>query len=361
MMRGMSRTALAGLVGLALVGGSSAAAVAADAGDDADVTPPVVRVGGLEPGGVYELGAEFTLEFSCEDPESGIVSCTESHGYSSGDTVRLDVDGPNVFRVTGVNGAGLEKEASLEVWAQVAEIQGIQVVFDGNRPSFNGWYNAPLAATIRAWRDDELPIREIRYRVDGGEWQIVPGSEAAVPFEEEGRFLLEYIAYDSDMGISTQRRHWVNLDLTAPDISYPEGIDGGVFPQWFERALSAECGDELSGVDVCAFDEGAWLPTDEPGEHTVTARGVDDAGNVVTRVLHYTVVAADMEPGGSGDPGETPSDAPAAPPAPTSAPGSLARTGADSPGVVTLLIGGLGLVAVGTAAAMLTRRRRSCS
>ncbi|MGN6271843.1 MAG: hypothetical protein ACTHMQ_02010 [Protaetiibacter sp.] len=324
-----------------------------------DTTAPVVRVGGLDRNWPYELGAEFVLEFSCEDPESGIVSCTEEHGYQSGDTVRLSIDGLNAFRVTAVNGQGMEWTSSLEIWAQIPEIQDIKVVFDGGRESRNGWFDASITATLRAWRDDELSIREIQYRIDGGEWATAPGAEAQVPFPDEGRHLIEFVAFDADMGLSTLRRQWVNVDLTAPDIIHPDGIDGGVFALGAERGLWMECGDALSGVDVCAFDEGDRLPTDVPGVHTVTARAVDDAGNTMTRTLRYTVLAADGEVPSDDD--DDPVGQPASPIRPAVSAPVLASTGADELGLGVLLLAGIGLVGLGAGAAFLTRRSRLSS
>jgi hypothetical protein len=339
---------------------STALAAPAPLAPEDDTTPPVVRVSGLDRNWPYELGAEFVLEFSCEDPESGIVSCTEEHSYQSGDTVRLSIDGPNAFRVTGVNGQGMVWTDTLEVWAQVPEIQAVKVVFDGNRESRNGWFNAPITAVLRAWRDDELSIREIQYRIDRGDWVIAPGAEALVPFPDEGSYLIEFVAFDADTGLSTLRRQWVNVDVTAPDIIYPDGIDGGVFALGAERGLWMECGDGLSGVDVCAFDGGDRLPTDVPGVHTVTARAVDVAGNTVTRTLRYTVLGADGElPDDDGD------DDPVSPPAPPIRPAVsapvLASTGADELGLGVLLLAGIGLVGLGAGAAFLTRRSRLSS
>lgn len=325
-----------------------------------DMTVPVITVGGLDPMWVYELGSEFTLEFSCEDPESGIVSCTEEHGYASGDTVRLSVDGLNVFTVTGVNGAGISWSGSLHVWAQIPELVSVRAVFDAGRSSLNGWFDAPLAATIRAWRDDELPIREIRYRIDGGEWVVASGGEVELAFDTEGEYLLEYVAFDAEVGVSTLMRRWVALDFTAPSVFYPEDIDGAAFTVGYEKALWAECEDELSGVDVCAFDEGRWLPTDEPGEHTVTVRAIDEAGNEVTRVLRYTVLAADGGDPDADDPG-TDDGAPAAPALPATGAGALASTGADAAGLTSLLLGGVALIALGAGATILTRRTRPSS
>ncbi len=333
---------------------------------DEDMTPPVITVGGIETGWPYELGAQFTLEFTCVDPESGIVSCTEQNGHASGDTVRLSIDGANLFTVTGVNGAGISWSATLEVWAQVAELEPVRVIFDGNRESLNGWYNAPIDGTIRAWRDDELGMRDVRHRIDGGEWIVTSGAEAAVPFSAEGRYLLEFVAFDADMGFSTLIRRWVALDFTAPAIWYPEGIDGGEFPRGYEQALWASCEDLLSGVDTCAFDEGEWLPTEVPGEHTVTARGTDDAGNEVVRVLRYTVLGAEgEEPGDDEQPvDEQPGDVggvSGTPSLPATGAGVLASTGADAAGIWALLIGGLTLVGLGAAATILTRRTRLSS
>ena len=391
MTRGMRRAALTAVLVAAIAAAPATAAraldevpelepevtVVADAapaeGDD-DMTPPVITVGGLDTSWVYELGAEFALEYTCTDPESGIVSCTEADGHLSGDIVRLSVDGLNVFTVTGVNGAGISWSGTLHVWAQIPELVSVRAIYDPHRQSLNGWFDTPIDGTIRAWRDDELAIRDIRYRIDGREWIVTSGSEVAVPFTTEGRYLLEYLAFDADMGFSTLIRRWIALDFTAPAIWYPEGIDGGEFPRGYEQALWASCEDLLSGVDTCAFDEGEWLPTDVPGEHTVTARGTDDAGNEVVRVLRYTVLGAegeepgddeqpdDEQPGGEqpGDGGGVSGGVSGQPARPATGAGVLASTGVDS-GVWMLLIGGLALVGLGAGATILTRRTRLSS
>jgi hypothetical protein len=309
----------------------------------------------------YQLGATFVLEFQCEDPESGITSCTEQHGYSSGDTVRLSSEGINSFRVTAVNGEGTVWTESLDVWAEIAELQQIRVYYDTHRQIWGGWLNAPVPVTLTASTSGTLfPIRDVRTRIDGGEWLVTPGSVAEVPFLGEGTHVLEYYAMDEDYSMSTIVRMAVNFDLQAPELILPFE-NGAVFQLGELKALWLECGDNLSGVDMdtCAFDEGRRLPTAEPGEFTVTARAVDNAGNEVSQVLHYTVVG-DAEPQPE-DPEEDQGDE-----EPTEQPvpgvpaendlGTLAFTGSTDSAPLALLAGGLILIGLAIAGGATLRR-----
>lgn len=363
MSRGL-RTAAAAVVALGLVAGSATAALALADEDDApveavieDTTPPRASVSGLMNNWPYELGTEFVLRFWCDDPESGIVSCEEEHGYRSGDVVRLDTLGRHSFSVTGVNGAGLEYTGTLEVAVQAGDLQPVRAVFSGSEESWNGWFNTPIDGRIRGASDTGQPITRIYYQLDGADWVLVSGDEAIIPFTAEGRYLLDFNALDEHDSFSTVQRQWVKLDFTAPDLVYPSGIDGGVFELGAVRALWAECGDELSGVDECGFDEGEYLPTDRPGVFTVTARAVDEAHNVVTRTLTYTVLDAEGQLPTQAADDESP--AAPAPASPAAAPRTLATTGVESAGVGLLAVSGLVLVALGIGGAVLTRRMRA--
>jgi LPXTG-motif cell wall-anchored protein len=154
----------------------------------------------------------------------------------------------------------------------------------------------------------------------------------------------------ADLGLGASSVVWGStLDVTG------QGFDPGT-----EVTLTLHSDPVVLGT-VSAGDDGRFattvtIPVVDPGDHVLTADGVDAFGQPLTLQATLTVTAADMtgtDPVVTGSAGAAPADG--APTASSAGADSLPKTGTDPMGPLTA---GLGLVVAGSVV-WLSRRRWS--
>jgi hypothetical protein len=84
----------------------------------------------------------------------------------------------------------------------------------------------------------------------------------------------------------------VRIDKTPPTVIIQSPVNGSTFVYGASATMQFTCADALSGIASCAGSpaNGAALNTTSPGPQTVTATGVDRAGNSFTTTSTYNVV-----------------------------------------------------------------------
>jgi plastocyanin len=155
----------------------------------------------------------------------------------------------------------------------------------------DGAYIGSATVNLTA-EDDSSGVASVEYALDGGEY--VPYTEPVV-FDEPGTYTLEHRATDNSGNTSEPETVQVVVvaadgeDTTAPAVSAEvtgELNDDGAYVGSATVDLTAA--DAGSGVATVEYDlDGAGyvaytdpVVVEEPGEHTVTYRATDNAGNV---------------------------------------------------------------------------------
>ena len=80
-------------------------------------------------------------------------------------------------------------------------------------------------------------------------------------------------------------------DTTAPTATISWPIDGSTFKEGMTVPVAYRCSDETHGSGIASCTGSAVEIADvTPGQHVITARAVDKAGNETTAISSYTVV-----------------------------------------------------------------------
>ncbi len=266
-----------------------------------DKTHPVVTL--LSPTRpVYRLGDSVTLQFTCDDPESGMNTCgatiinntTRSNGYVQ----VLDQLGTFEARAHGSNEAG-HFSANPHSFRVIQDESVAPTVSIDAPGASNGWWQGPATVTLTADDGDGAGVRRVEYRTldDGvpGPWIGVDGPAASFTTAGEGDNRYQVRAIDWFDNVGAAQTVSFPTDSTAPSVtvSIPEG--GVTVEPGDELVLNFDCTDAASGVEVCEapVGEGEALDTDELGTFEVVVRAVDAAGNETRVVRSYTVAEAD--------------------------------------------------------------------
>lgn len=293
-----------------------------------DRTGPVIDIQNPTDGDTVFIGDEVNAYFECSDPASGVASCEGSVAY--GESLPTNVAGQYEFTVTAMDLAG--NTSTRTVSYAVRDADGPQVTMEPVDANASGWLNR--SSSVRVFAEDASRVAYLYWSYEAPNGDIVRGEafeeEGTIQFTESGEYTVWAGAIDEHENGEEPVRGRFNVDADDPVISVsvpqPVGLLPGEYLQGQRLTADFECTDELSGIENCdgSVPNGEQLPTDELGEFEFTVTATDVAGNEVTRVVSYRVVA---------------SGAPAIPTV-------LAQTGANAlPGLLaagaTLLIGGV--------------------
>lgn len=272
--------------------------------------------------GVFEIGAAATLEYGCGDAVSGIASCTAA--VPSGGALDTSTAGVFTVPVTATDVAG-NTFTAVYTYSVVADTTAPTVALQIAPEPASGWYASYLGIVVAA--EDPSGIASVHWSTDGAvsaNGDVVgEGGWAGFDLNFDGVTEVRGWAFDSAGNRGDTERRTVRIDTVAPriDLASPElpnpvlGADAGTaapeleFEQGEQVPLDYDCVDEHSGIASClAEDElpepvADALPTDELGDHVVTLRALDVAGNESMLELRYRVVEAEGEPGGGGNGG----------------------------------------------------------
>ncbi len=293
-----------------------------------DTTGPTIDIASPAEDFTVFVGDELNANFSCEDAASGVASCEGS--VPLGESLPTDVAGDFDFTVTATDLAG--NTSTRIVTYTVRDIDGPQVTMEPVGVNSSGWLNR--GSSVRVSADDASRVVHMYWGYLTPSEELVSGEtfgdEAMIQFTESGEYSVWAGATDEHENGEEPVNARFNVDVDDPVISVsvpqPVGLLPGEYMQGQRLVADFECTDALSGIADCeaSVPNGEQLPTDEVGEFEFTVTATDVAGNEVTRVVSYRVVAS------------------TAPSIPT----VLAQTGANAlPGLLaagaTLLIGGV--------------------
>jgi plastocyanin len=265
-----------------------------------DTTAPTVTAdvaGQQDADGAY-IGTA-TVALTAEDAESGVASVEYSvnGGAYQAYTEPFVLDQPGMYMVEtrATDNAGN---------VSTPEMLHIEVVSadgeDTTAPSVNaevtgeldssGAYIASATVTIAA-QDAGSGVASIEYALDGGEY--APYTDPVV-VDTAGEHTVTYRATDVAGNVSAEGSATFTVvaqaeDVTAPtvtaEITGSQDFDGYYLGSATVTLLAEDAGSGVASVEY-ALDGGAFKPYTAPitvdtvGEHTVTFRATDNAGNV---------------------------------------------------------------------------------
>ena len=164
----------------------------------------------------------------------------------------------------------------------------------------DGWFISPVTVTLSAY-DEGAGIESTLYSWDeGASWTSYDGSPLHV--REDGRHVLTYRSIDKAGNEEAPRKLQLHVDREGPVIRWKSDI-----PEEISTAddlkLDFELQDEWSGADtdgtVITLDgERVEHPSALPlfrlplGEHTLTIRAVDLAGNESVQEMNFQIVTS---------------------------------------------------------------------
>lgn len=313
--------------------------------------------------GAFELGEAATLSYGCDDAVSGIATCiAQAGGAELPEDGALDTSTPGTFTVpvtaTDLAGNTTTVEYSYSVAGDAtAPAVSIHVAPEPE----SGWYQSYLGIEFTA--EDPSGIASLHWDTSGAistNGDVVGEAWGGFTLDVDGVTEIDAWAYDAagNRGEAVHRTVRIDtvaprIDLTSPALPGPRNDERSAaseleFEQGEEVPLEFDCSDEHSGLVSCVAQGelplltaaaaagdaavGELLPTDELGEHTVTLRALDVAGNESALEVSYVVVEPAEEPGGNGgggagEPGQGAGGAQQ--PGPSDGSGRSSRAGAE--------------------------------
>ncbi|KYK22805.1 hypothetical protein AYK24_08300 [Thermoplasmatales archaeon SG8-52-4] len=124
----------------------------------------------------------------------------------------------------------------------------------------NGWYIT--GPTISFYAIDPeigcgLPgsgVKEIRYSINGGAQQVIPGGAGSFVLSEDGNdILIEFWPVDNVGNVGPKTSFTVDIDETNPQISLDYDVTGGSKLTGWEFTFTAIATDDTSGTDYVEF------------------------------------------------------------------------------------------------------------
>jgi hypothetical protein len=230
-----------------------------------------------------ESGGKHTAEVVLSPGKYRFFCSIPGHGQMTGELVVTD------------NGGGDDDTTAPTVSASV----------DGEQNAEGAYIDA---AKLSLTASDASGVEKVEYTLDGGAWTTYT---EPVPITEVGEHTVAYRATDTagntsdPQEVSFEVVQGSSEDATAPEVTamlHGETNAEGAYVGSAEVMLSAT--DEGSGVKSVeyALDGAAWtayadpLRVDEVGEHTVSYRASDQAGNVsVPEAVAFTVVPGQQD------------------------------------------------------------------
>jgi parallel beta-helix repeat protein len=164
-------------------------------------------------------------------------------------------------------------------------------VYTGARGE-NGWFKTGVTAELRA-TDEGSWVSRISYRVDGGRWE-----EYDLPLNfTDGDHIFEYYAVDGADTAESVHRDPVRVDTRAPVFTLAQSSEGSEGSAITVAWAAVDEGSGIARYEV-SVDNGSygWVGLNESvsvtlpsGEHTVSVRAVDRAGNAALAAIAFTV------------------------------------------------------------------------
>jgi hypothetical protein len=247
-----------------------------------DGNPPTTEVvNPISPASGWFVESGIPVAFKATDPESGIAATYytidggEERTYGEPFTEQLG-DGEHTIAYWSVDLAGNVEEAQTTTFY----VDTVAPTIEGTQsPAANafGWNNTEVTVTFTC--DDQR---------SGIDKCLADGGDGASKTVGEGRDQSVTGTATDKAGHSAQATVTVNVDKTAPtNVSFVGGpADGGrYYPTTVPAAPTCTADDALSGLAGCEVSGYSTAL----GEHTLTAKATDRAGNATTVTRKYSV------------------------------------------------------------------------
>jgi hypothetical protein len=246
-----------------------------------DRSAPLITITSPQDGMAYRTPPVFV--FTTED-ENGVARVESSHPAGQ----VFDTEGESSAWVTAQDAAC--NVARSQVWFIVDRRAPESEARASGAAGDNGWFRSAVEVTLNANDPADAGIApsgidRVEYRLNGGDWVVYEG-----PFmiSAEGEHDLEHRAIDRAGNEEAARSFTVKIDSTAPQATLNLGGDRGQAGWWASLVTMTARGDDaLSGFAYAevSFDGVAWTRADrvfvlDEGQHSVSVRGYDFAGNV---------------------------------------------------------------------------------
>ena len=276
-----------------------------------DTTPPSTShtVSGTEQSGWYK--DSVTVSISASDSTSGVYriyyryykkgTSPPSWSYISGSSGSFTVN------PTGGTGTYIVEYYAVDNAGNSESIHSFEVNIDNSPPSSehsisgtmgdNGWYVSGVSMTISA-SDSGIGVYYIKYRIDGGEWQICYDTSVTFTLTNDGEHIVEYYAVDKLGHQENYHTVTIKIDKTPPSSSHT--VSGDQYDSWYKDSASVtiDASDATSGIyriyyryykqgttpPSWVYHEGTSVtftvdPSQGPGTYIIEYYAVDNAGN----------------------------------------------------------------------------------
>jgi hypothetical protein len=147
-------------------------------------------------------------------------------------------------------------------------------------PNDQGWRASPATVTLTLNDGVEAGIE---YRLGEGQWQPY---DAPMVISQDGETVLSYRAVIGGQAVENSGgTETFRIDTTKPTVTLVGGPTGSYIFGHDPAAPACDADDAASGLASCTVTGGGSTV----GEHTYTATATDNAGNVATAELKYTI------------------------------------------------------------------------
>lgn len=250
--------------------------------------------------GAIQNTSTIDMSWSGSDALSGIdhyeVQIDSSSPMSVGTALSYQfvsvADGSHTMKVTAVDKAGNRNSASVSVMVDTVT-PSIGWLIDGTMGS-NGWYATSVNVTITS-SDVTSGVKSIVYNLDSAGWQTYSG-----PIQVAASGVHSLLFYSEDFaGNRNQTSLEIKIDTTQFYLVF--SIQNGTIFDSNYVAISWTVHNAVSGIDHFEYvlDGGSFVPLGtvnfvgltnlSEGSHVLTVRAFENAGNIVSQSLTFTV------------------------------------------------------------------------
>jgi hypothetical protein len=269
-------------------------------------TPSVTaQLSGTGSGGWYR--SSVTLNLTATDALSGPASISVSVNggtwtTTSGSSVTQTFSAEGVTNVSyyatdraGIAGTHVTVPLKIDTSAPSTTSQVLAT------SGLNGWYTSDASVALAA-ADSLSGVASIQYRVDGGSWQTYAGTIAV----HDGAHTIEYYALDVAGNAEAVLSLQLRVDSTPPQIGITSPIGVLTTSQVTVSWTGSDATSGIGGYAISVDGQGFTTVGNTThatvglldGDHTITIRATDLAGNSAETQTHVTVNTNALSPYG---------------------------------------------------------------
>ena len=225
-----------------------------------------------------------TLQFVATDTVSGMSAIryqADDGAWVRGSSVTVGDNGQHTVKYQVEDKAGNQATSAPVNFKIDRTAPAVSHALSGTMGA-SGWYVSPVTVNFNA-TDGTSGVGAVRYQVDGGAW----ATGVSVIVGADGQHTVKYQAEDAAGNLSAEKSVTFKVDRTAPAVSHSIAGTLGL-ENWYVSSvtLTFAATDTTSGLAAIRYqvDGGAWtagnsVTLSSDGQHTVTYRADDVAGN----------------------------------------------------------------------------------